>query len=347
MKKKGFTLIELLVVIAIIALLMGILMPALARVRLIAYRMVCGSNLAGIGKAIIVYSGDAEESYPMPGIERPAAYSKTGHLFEWKDMTEGAHEGGVYYSSTYPSCGAATIGSTFYLLVKYEDLGVKQFNCKGDVGVVPFSLTAYSSTVDDFTKAWDFGWHPGIYNSYSYNNPFANESCSGGYRASSNSEATTPLAADRNPTLDKNVDYITGGPVGGTANPTTLQTPYRRWTDSASATPTYDDQDHVYNSFAHQKEGQNVLYNDAHVTFETQANVGVDDDNIWQRWYETTAPTPPTIPDRKTVQVGGFFPTKPAMGNSYGAYTDITRGGEKDALLINEWHNASSKKYTD
>jgi prepilin-type N-terminal cleavage/methylation domain-containing protein len=53
MKKKGFTLVELLVVIAIIALLMGILMPALARVRQIAFRMVCGTNLSGIGKAML------------------------------------------------------------------------------------------------------------------------------------------------------------------------------------------------------------------------------------------------------------------------------------------------------
>ena len=70
MRKKGFTLVELLVVIAIIALLMGILMPALARVRQIAYRMVCGTNLSGIGKAVLLYANDNEEEFPKAGGRR-------------------------------------------------------------------------------------------------------------------------------------------------------------------------------------------------------------------------------------------------------------------------------------
>ena len=67
MKRKGFTLVELLVVIAIIALLMGILMPALARVRQLAFRMTCGTNLSGIGKAMLIYANDYEDELPRAG----------------------------------------------------------------------------------------------------------------------------------------------------------------------------------------------------------------------------------------------------------------------------------------
>ncbi len=52
-KKKGFTLIELLVVIAIIAMLLAILMPALGKVKKLAMRLVCGTNLKGMGTAMM------------------------------------------------------------------------------------------------------------------------------------------------------------------------------------------------------------------------------------------------------------------------------------------------------
>src|SRR5512147_516087 len=257
MKRKGFTLVELLVVIAIIALLMGILMPALARVRQLAFRMTCGTNLSGIGKAMLLYSNDYQDELPRAG----GRNTTWGAVPQWA----GTSRYQAYGLAADGTGGTATISSCFYLLVKYTEVTPKSFVCKGDAGTTEFKLSALPTTPSanfELIDAWDFGPATESYKhcSYSYHMPF------GLYALTVSSEPAFAVAADRNPFLKSPA-----------ADAKTLAA-FKPDLDAFKGTA---DQAKEGNAIAHQLDGQNVMFLDTHVAFEKRAYCSIEDDNIY------------------------------------------------------------------
>ncbi len=323
MKRKGFTLVELLVVIAIIALLMGVLMPALARVRQIAYRMVCGTNLSGLGKAMLIYANDNEEEYAIAGGRQARMWSTENTITDWDMVVPPIRPWGN------PNRTLATVTSSLYLLVKYADVTPKQFICKGDVGARIFNLADHQASTPtgfELTDAWDFGGEigdpPAEHCSYSYHMPYDRGTNLRGYPVSAISNPGCPIASDRNPFLDRNAaPYLNlrdPVPVDQVAHPT--------------CTPAngFIDMDKKLNAAAHQREGQNVLYNDSHVSFEKLSIAGIESDNIWKYWTTATG----VEPEPCQRMLGSSYSDGAPRGNADPSEAHPMR--DDDAFLISQ-----------
>ena len=269
--KKGFTLVELLVVIAIIAMLMSILMPSLARVRQLAFRMTCGTNLYGIGKAMFIYANDYENELPRAGGKESTLGTVTWNAPD-RNTAYGLGPGGTG--------GKASVTSCLYLLVKFAEVTPKSFVCKSDSGASEFKLSDHVSPPNELIEAWDFGgfiggdW-PRKHCCYSYHQPLLWVAGTYPYALTILNEPSMAIAADWNPWMP-----IPDEPEGG------------NWSDT-SKPPIFNpagtsEEQKQGNAAPHQKDGQNVLFLDGHVYFEKRSYCGMEEDNIYTYWAGST-----------------------------------------------------------
>jgi len=232
-----------------ILLILICLPPILIRPRSTAFRMVCGTNLSGIGKAMLIYSNDYDNEFPRAG-GKNSVWSN--HTPNWRADSRFV----AYGLNADGTGGRAAISSNLYLLVKYA--GVKTFVCPGDTGTTEFKHADYGAGNKELIDLWDFGPEPTKHCSYSYHMPY------GPYALTTSYRPGMAVAADRNPWQDS---------------------PFAKARDFHAFNPDGDKKAwKAGNAITHQGEGQNVLFMDSHVSFQKCSFCGINDDNIYTYW---------------------------------------------------------------
>jgi prepilin-type N-terminal cleavage/methylation domain-containing protein len=143
--RRGFTLIELLVVIAIIAVLIGLLLPAVQKVREAAARTQSSNNLKQLGIAVAACA-DTNQGYIPPV-----------YIESWI---------GYNYPGGYNGPFGASTGTGFFFLLPYIEQGNLYKLANGNVynnGVNSHFVKTYQAPLDPTSDLTNWGWAPSSY----------------------------------------------------------------------------------------------------------------------------------------------------------------------------------------
>jgi len=272
-----------------------------------AFRQTCSKNLASLGKAILLYSNDYEDELPMAG----------GHVNKWVpkipnwmaqnrqrafDMSIDRTGG----STVFPT-GKTTTTSSLYLLMKYAETKTREFVCPSERQTRAFQLGDAKEELPrgfELIDAWDFGGryddcnNPSRHCSYSYHAPFDHK-----HVLTLAYDAGMAVLADRNPWIDPN--RVNDASLG--------------WAQFIEAFEGGDpNQIRIGNSDAHQRDGQNILFIDGHVEFETRAACAVRGDNIY------------------TIDAGQSDPGQPRQAAPRVYDSSLRPAHKRDSVLVQE-----------